>query len=131
MENKQTKQQEIFNNFSNGDELVSYSNSKWKVKQNNKDNVYFLVFKKPTNEWKNKLIFEIDNDNRARFIMKWKTNDILLQTLDNKWHRAKVVVLNKTNQWDNEIIESWTELAKGLEHVRMFKENEPIFISKW
>lgn len=129
MENKQTKQQEIFKNFSNGDELISFSNSKWKIKRNNNDNVYFMVYVEPSKEWQNKLIFEIDNDERSRFIMKWKVSEINYQALNKSWHKAYVVVLNKQNKWDNEIIESWTKLSNGVDQVKLL--DDTIYINKW
>lgn len=127
---KQQRQQEIFKNFSNGDELISVSNSKWKVQRNNNDNVYFMVYKDFEREWQNKLIFEITNDVRTRFIMKWKVWEINYQKEDKTWSKAYVIVLNRNNQWDNEIINDWMSIAQGYEDVKLINK-ETININKW
>lgn len=116
---KQQRQQEIFKNFSNGDTLKEIPNNKkrFEINQTNQDNKYFLVTVEPKREWENKLIFEIANDERARFIMKWKVWETTFQTESGLWTKAFVIVLNQNNKWDNEIIQKWEELALGADEI--------------
>ena len=125
------RQKEIFNNFSNGDILEEQSKRYFRVKRNNKNNSYFLVLQEPKNQWENKYIWELTNDNRARFIMKWKTWKTNFILDNGEWRKGYVVVLNNANQWDKEIIDSWKELARGGEEILDLDSKKSIGVLKW
>mgnify|MGYP007010365105 CR=1 FL=1 len=125
------RQKEIFNNFSNGDILEEQSKRYFRVKRNNKNNSYFLVLQEPKKQWENKYIWELTNDNRARFIMKWKTWKTNFILDNGEWRKGYVVVLNNANQWDKEIIDSWKELARGGEEILDLDSKKSIGVLKW
>lgn len=128
---KLERQKEIFNKFSNGDNLVEHSNKYFKVERKNKDNKYFLLMKDIANEYQNKYIFEVTNDSQSRFILKWKAWRTIFTLENGEWRKGFVIVLDNANKWDKEIITSWKKLAKGGEELIDLQDRKIIKIAKW
>ena len=128
---KLERQKEIFNKFSNGDNLIEHSNKYFKVERNNKDNKYFLLMKDIANEYPNKYIFEVTNDSQSRFILKWKAWRTIFTLENGEWRKGFVIVLDNANKWDKEIITSWKKLAKGGEELIDLQDRKIIKIAKW
>lgn len=128
---KLEKQKQIFNKFSNGDSLKEVSNRYLNIVRNNKNMRYFLVLKRYANEWQNKYIFEITNDTKARFLLKWKCWETNYQLGNGDWRKSYVIALDNSNDWDKQIIDKWEELAKGGEELIDLKDKEDIGVLIW
>lgn len=128
---KLEKQKQIFNKFSNGDSLKEVSNRYLNIVRNNKNMRYFLVLKRYANEWQNKYIFEITNDTKARFLLKWKCWETNYKLGNGDWRKSYVIALDNSNEWDKQIIDKWEELAKGGEELIDLKDKEDIGVLIW